>query len=89
MLLTTVLEYSRKSGIAFRSQSETVLIYSVFRTTILLQICFLEIRIGDLKHLCEISCQFTKKNIAQSKRIFLILYLFQGKCFQSIATVHI
>ena len=61
VLLTTVLEYSRKSVIAFRSQSETVLKYSVFRTSILLQICFLEIRIGDLKHLCKISCQFTRK----------------------------
>ena len=89
MLLTTVLEYSRKSGIAFRSQSETVVNCSVFRTTILLQICFSEIRMGDLKHLCKISCQITKNNIARSKRIFLILYLFQGKCFQSIATVHI
>ena len=55
MLLTTVLDYSRKSGIAFRSQSETILKYSVFRTTIVLQICFVETRNGILKPLCKIS----------------------------------
>ena len=70
MLLTTVLEYSRKSGIAFRSQSETVLNYSVFRTTILLQTCFSETRNGILKPLCKICCQFTKKISLKVREIF-------------------
>ena len=66
MLQTTLLEYSRKSGIAFRSQSETVFNYSIFRTTILLQICFLETRNGILKPLCKNCCQLTTKIITQS-----------------------
>ena len=77
MLLTTVLEYSRKNGIAFRSQSETVFNYSVFRTTILLQICFLEIRNGILKPLCKICCQFTKKNRSKLVKLFDFVFLSQ------------